>query len=239
MKNIFIFVLFINLISFSPLFSQENEHQTEIDSSVPELFEFHDVIYAIWHTAYPEKDYAMLKELIPDVNAGAEKIYSVHLPGILHDKQTKWDEGVKKFRTSVEKYNQSIEENNETEMLNGAEMLHADFEMLVRIIKPVTKEVNEFHKVLYVIYHHYWPNKNMEAFGNAVNDLAMRAEELNNCVLPQWASEKNEVFKENSQKLYDAVKTLKELKDKNADDSEIETAIEKVHNSYVSIEELF
>ena len=124
-------------------------------------------------------------------------------------------------------------------MLNAAEMLHSDFEMLVRIIKPVTKEVNEFHKVLYMIYHHYWPNKNMEAFGNAVDDLEIRADELNNCVLPQWASEKNEVFKENSQKLYDAVKSLKELKDNNAEVSEIDSAIEKVHNNYVSIEELF
>jgi uncharacterized coiled-coil DUF342 family protein len=128
---------------------------------------------------------------------------------------------------------------DETEMLNAAEELHSDFEMLVRIIRPVTKEVDEFHKVLYMIYHHYWPNKNMEELGKAVDDLNMRAEELNNCVLPKWAADKSENFKEQSQKLYDSTKNLKVLKDAEADVSEIEKAIEKVHDNYVALEKLF
>ena len=109
-------------------------------------------------------------------------------------------------------------------------MLHSDFEMLVRIIKPVTKEVDEFHKVLYMIYHHYWPNKNMEEFGKAVDDLELRAEELNECVLPKWAKDKSNEFMEQSQKLYDSTKNLKALKNSNADDAELEKAIEDVHD---------
>ena len=124
-------------------------------------------------------------------------------------------------------------------MLSAAENLHSDFEMLVRIIKPVTKEVDEFHKVLYMIYHHYWPNKNMEEFGKAVDDLEMRAEELNKCILPKWASDKSEEFSVQSEKLYESTKNLKELKDANADESEIERAVENVHTNYVSLEGLF
>ncbi len=98
MKNtINLFLIIIFLISFQ-LFSQEDQHSSEIDSSVPELFEFHEVIYPIWHTAYPEKDYAMLKEMVPEVNSGAEKIYSAPLPGILRDKKEEWDKEVAKFR---------------------------------------------------------------------------------------------------------------------------------------------
>ena len=239
MKNLFVFLF--TLLLFIPfyLFSQDDEHSSEVNSSVPELFAFHEVIYPIWHTAYPEKNYAMLKEMVPQVNEGAEKIYTAQLPGILRDKQEEWDKGVAKLRTSVEKYNQEMAGTNEEEMLLAAEVLHSDFEMLVRIVKPVTKEVEEFHKVLYMIYHHYWPNKNMEEFGKAVDDLAMRADELANCVLPKWASDKTDSFKEQSQKLYDATKKLKELKDSKADDTELGKAIEDVHDNYVALEGLF
>ena len=239
MKNPIYLILIMVLQTFFPIFSQYDEHSSEINSTVPELFEFHDIIYPIWHTAYPEKNYSMLKEMVPDVNAGAEKIYSAKLPGILRDKESDWKEGVSKFRSSVERYDKAMEGTDETEMLNAAEELHSDFEMLVRIIRPVTKEVDEFHKVLYMIYHHYWPNKNMEELGKAVDDLNMRADELNNCVLPKWAADKSEDFIEKSQKLYDSTENLKALKDAEADVSEIEKAIEKVHDNYVALEKLF
>jgi hypothetical protein len=239
MKNKINLILILTLLLALPLFSQDDEHSSEVNSSVPELFDFHEVIYPIWHTAYPEKNYAMLKEMVTEVNSGAEKIYAAQLPGILRDKEEEWNKGVTKLRSSVENYNQAMEGNDEAEMLSAAEVLHSDYEMLVRIVKPVTKEVDEFHKVLYMIYHHYWPNKNMEEFGKAVDDLAIRADELANCVLPKWASDKAEPFAEQSQKLYDSTKNLKALKDSDADDAQLEKAIEDVHDNYVALEGLF
>jgi hypothetical protein len=238
MKNIFLFTVAFALLTHSTSFTQDREHSSEINSSVPELSEFHEVIYPIWHTAYPTKDIAMLKEMVSEVNDGAEKIYSAQLPGILRDKKEEWDEGVKRFRSSVERYNNATEGSSE-EMLSSAEELHSNFEMLVRIIRPVTKEVDEFHKVLYMIYHHYWPNKNSEEFNKAVDDLQLRAEELNTCVLPKWVTEKTEAIKKQSQKLFNSTNNLKELKDDNADNSEIENAIERVHSDYMALEALF
>ena len=239
MKTKINLIFFILLLISLPLLSQEDEHSSEIDSSVPELFAFHEVIYPIWHTAYPEKNYEMLKEMVTDVNSGAEKIYTAQLPGILRDKQDEWGKGVEKFRASVAKYNEAMAGTNEEKMLLAAEGLHSDYEMLVRIIRPVTKEVDEFHKVLYMIYHHYWPNKDMEEFSKAVDDLAMKADELANCVLPKWASEKSEAFAEQSQKLYESTKTLKALKDSKADASQLDKSVEDVHTNYVNLEALF
>jgi len=240
MKKIFIPFIAIVLFAWFAGLAQEDAHSSEINSSVPELFDFHEVIYPIWHTAYPEKNYAMLKEMVPEVNSGAEKIYSAELPGILRDKKSEWDEGVQKLRSSVEKYNGAMQGEDEIKMLTAAEDLHSDYEMLVRIIRPVTKEVDEYHKVLYMIYHHYWPNKNMEEFGKAVDDLTMRAEELSNCALPKWAADKTEEFKKQTQELYISTKELKDLKDSgNASDADFEKSIENVHSEYVALERLF
>lgn len=239
MKSIILFLLVFVLFSFINSFSQQEDHASEINSSVPELFDFHEVVYPLWHTAYPNKDYAMFKKLLPDVNAGVEKIYAAKLPGILRDKENEWNEGLDKLRASVKDYNTACEENNESGMLTSAEELHSNFEMLVRIVKPVTKEVDEFHKVLYMIYHHYGPNKNTEELNNAIDDLMMRADELKNCVLPKWATDKKDDFAKAADELYNSTKELQTLKNSKADYKQINEGIEKVHTDYQKLEALF
>jgi acyl carrier protein phosphodiesterase len=239
MNKLVILLFILVFLASTFLFSQEDQHASETSSSVPELFDFHEIIYPIWHTAYPEKNYSMLKEMELQVQEGAAKIYSAKLPGILRDKQEEWDKGIAKFRSSVDRYSKAMNGTDEAEMLNVAEELHSDFEMLVRIVKPITKEVDEFHKVLYMIYHHYWPNKNMTEFSKAVDDLEFRAEELNKCVLPKWATDKSDDFMKHSQKLYESTKKLKEMKDAEASNDELNKAIEDVHSNYTALETLF
>lgn len=239
MRNLILLLFVIVICSFNNSYSQKEDHSSEITSSVPELFDFHEVVYPMWHTAYPNKDYALFKQLLPDVNAGVEKIYSAKLPGILRDKEKEWNEGLDKLRASVKDYNKACEENNEAGMLTSAEVLHSNFEMLVRIVKPVTKEVDEFHKVLYMIYHHYGSNKNTEELGKAIDDLYLRADELKNCVLPKWATDKKEDFTKAADELYNATKELQTFKNFNADDKQIQNSIEKVHTNYQKLEVLF
>lgn len=239
MKNPIIFLIVFGLSYFSSIQAQHEDHSSEISSSVPELFDFHEVVYPLWHTAYPNKDYALFKQLLPDVNAGVEKIYAAKLPGILRDKEKEWNGGLDKLRASVADYNKACEENNEAGMLTAAEELHSNFEMLVRIVKPVTKEVDEFHKVLYMIYHHYGPNKNTEELSKAIDDLYLRADELKNCVLPKWATDKKDEFTKATDELYISTKELKDLKDSKSDDKQIQISIDKVHTNYQKLEALF
>lgn len=237
--NYLIIVFLILFLSLPKIYSQQENHNSEINSSVKELFDFHEVIYPIWHTAYPNKDYALFKELLPKVNEGAAKIYEVNLPGILRDKEDAWKSELENLRKSVDMYNKSCNENNESSILVAAEELHTSFEKLVRIIKPVTKEVDEFHKVLYMIYHHYGPDKNTVELNKAIDDLYLRADELKNCVLPKWASDKKEDFTKAAEELFNSTKELKKLKDSNADAKVIDSGIEKVHTNYQRLEALF
>lgn len=239
MKSIVLFLFVSVLFSFNNSFSQNEDHSTEVTSSVQELSDFHEVVYPLWHTAYPNKDYALFKQLLSDVNAGVEKIYAAILPGILRDKEKEWKDGLDKLSASVADYNKACEENNEAGMLTSAEVLHSNYEMLVRIVRPVTKEVDEFHKVLYMIYHHYGPNKNTEELGKAIDDLYLRADELKNCVLPKWATDKKDEFAKAADELYTSTQELKELKDSKADDKQIQSSIDKVHANYQKLEALF
>jgi len=239
MKNLIIFLIIFTLTQLNSIQAQQEDHSTEINSSVPELSAFHEVVYPLWHTAYPNKDYVLFKQLLPEVNSGVEKIYSAKLPGILRDKEKEWNEGLDKLRASVKDYNKACEKNDEAGMLTSAEILHSNYEMLVRIVRPVTKEVDEFHKVLYMIYHHYGPNKNTEELGKAIDDLMIRADELKNCTLPKWATDKKDDFAKAADELYNSTRKLQSLKNSKTDDKQIDAAIEKVHTDYQQLEALF
>lgn len=215
-----------------PAFTQETE------SAVPELAAFHEVVYPIWHTAYPEKDIAMLKSLVPQVNELAEKVFSAKLPGILRDKQAKYDAGLAEFRKSVEAYNAAAKGADDKAMLDAAEVLHAKYEALVRTIRPVLKEMDEFHKILYVVFHKDLPGKDWDAIRAAAPSLMAKAEAVTKAQLPARLQPKSGMFNAAAAGLAEAAAALAGL-GRQADAVAIEYAVQKLHTRYQELEKIF
>ena len=212
--------------------------QEETESTVPELMEFHSIIYPIWHDAYPEKDYEALKSYVSEINSLAEKVYTASLPGILRDKQDKWEEGLKEFKQAVDDYNAAAADDNNEALLQAAEDLHSKFEMMVRIIRPVLKEVDEFHKVLYVIYHKYMPEKELDKIKSVMEELLNKADAITQAELPKRLEDKTENFKQAAGELYESVKYLKSTFNSENDDAII-SAVEHMHTKYQNLEAIF
>ena len=215
-----------------PAFTQETE------SAVPELAAFHEVIYPIWHTAYPEKDIAMLKSLVAQVNELAGKVYAAKLPGILRDKQAKYDAGLAEFRKSVEAYNAAAKGADDKAMLDAAEVLHAKYEALVRTIRPVLKEMDEFHKVLYVVFHKDLPDKKWDNIRAAAPDLMAKAEAVTKATLSARLQPKSEIFNAAAAALVEAATALAGLGPQ-AEGAAIEQAVLKLHTRYQELEKIF
>lgn len=230
--------IIVSFILFSSVFAQEEKQSTETSSDVPELFAFHDVIYPIWHTAFPSKDIEMLKGYVDEVNSGAQKIYNVTLPGILRDKEEKWNSGVSKFKSSVEQYNKAAEGADNKAMLDAAEVLHSDYEMLVRIIRPMSKEIDNYHQTLYMIYHYYYPEKDYQKLKEAADELFKKAEILKSADTPRRAVNKKEEYLKAVENLYEATSTLKFSADKN-EIERIDKLVETVHTKYQDMEKIF
>ena len=231
MKKYIMMFFFLLLTTFTSFPQTE-----DTDSSIPALESFHEIIYPIWHTAYPEKDYAALKSYVPEINKKADIIYSVKLPGILREKQEKWNNGIVELKASVEAYNKAAVGEDNAALLLAAENLHSKYENLVRAIRPVLKEMDAFHKVLYVIYHTYLPDKNYEQIALLTDDLLSKAEAITTAKLPKRVQSKSEVIKTASENL---VLSVKELKEKSKDEVEFAAAVEKMHSNYQSLEALF
>jgi hypothetical protein len=238
-KLFFVFALAAFLLSGKISFGQIDS--SEITWTVPELMKFHDVIYLIWHEAYPAKDTKALKGFVPEIKASMEKINNAKLPGIVREKESKWKEGLVNFNDAANNYYKVSEGSDEQAILDAAENLHSNFEMMVRILKPVMKEVDEYHKVLYVIYHKYFTDKKYNEILNVMDDLILKADAITKVAedkLQKRLKEKYSGYAPAAKELYDNTVALKDILKTN-DSAKIDPAVEKMHSSYQKLEGLF
>jgi hypothetical protein len=233
MKKIFLIAVILSL----PLLGQEKEH--EINSQVKELTDFHEVIYQIWHTGWPEKNIKFLRSLSPDVENGFEKIKSAELPGILRDKKMKWEEGIKKFSVCVDEYKNTAVKNDSVGLLNAAEKLHFQYEMLVRVIRPVLKEADAFHQVLYMLYHYYTPEYNFIKIKESAAELQNKMEDLNKAKLSKRMEDREKAFNDARMELEIAIKKFTETVKTGDNKKAITSAVELVHSKYGELEKVF
>ncbi len=228
-----VLLIFTFVFSFN-LFAQEEECADETNTNIPALSEFHEIIYPIWHTAYPSKDIDALKSYVQEVNEKAAKIFAVKLPGILREKESKWKIAVEEFKDAVKLYNDAAQGSDDQKLLDAAEILHAKYENLVRVIKPIVKELDEFHKVLYVIYHRYLPDKRWDDVRSKCDELREKSQKVLEAKLPKRLENKSEEYKTLAQQLIQSIEELCV-----ASDNEMENAVEKMHSKYEELQELF
>lgn len=226
------------IISLTPLLSAQQAEKKETKSNVPELSEFHKIIYEIWHNAYPKNDVAALRSYVKDVNAYAEKLYSAKLPGIWKGKQEKWNKGIEEFKKAVDRYNTAAKGKDDGLMMYAAEELHTRFENLVDIIRPALNEIEEFHETLYVIYHKYMPNKEYDKIKELSEELKTKAEAIKNAKLNKKYESKAEEFKKAADELGIAVSELYNETKKDAKKA-MDQAVEKVYTAYQRLVKLF
>lgn len=233
MKKLIVIFLFM-FLSF-PVLAQ---HEHETSSDVPELTEFHEVIYQLWHTAWPEKNISMLKSLLPDIQKGIDKINSVELKGILRDKKPKWEEGLKKLNDCVVAYKAAIDKDNTQAILDEAEKLHALYEGLVRVVKPMVKEVDAFHQVLYMLYHYYAPEYNLTKIKEAAAEMKAKMEDVMKAQLSKRLEARTDKFNLSRTELELAVNEFNDVVAKGNKEA-ILKSVDKVHNKYQELEKVF
>lgn len=210
----------------------------EIVTTVPALDAFHDVIMPMWHTAYPDKDYVELRKLAKEVDAGIAKIAAAKLPAILHDKEAAWAKGLAALKAAGAAYGKAAAGTDDAALLKAAETLHTVYEAQVQIVRPVLPEMNEFHKVLYVVQHTYVPEKNWAAVCKVSGDLLAKAQAIAGATLPKRAAAKADAFKQATDALTADVQALVSACKANRA-ADIEKAADTVHARYEGLGKIF
>ncbi len=216
-------------------FSTYAQNPADATARVPALDAFHEVIYKIWHEAWPKKDTAMLAQLLPEVEKGISEVASAPLPGILREKKSAWEEGVKRLQSAGTEYKAAVAAGDEQKMLAAAEVLHSRFEGLMRAIRPVMKELDDFHAVLYMLYHHYLPKYDIQNIKSSAFELKQKMAALNAAQVPGRLKSREAEFQAARGTLSKSVDALESSIRSNSEKA-IRDAAESVHSNYQSLE---
>jgi primosomal protein N'' len=230
----------VALTLFSPALAQQTKqtHADETVAQVPILTDFHEVIFKVWHTAWPDKNLAMLTELLPEIRHFSDSLGKVQLPGILRDKQKAWKLNTAKLQEIVSEYAGATSPVDSQKLLDAAERLHAQYEALVRMTRPVLEEMDAFHQVLYMLYHHYLPGKNQEKLTSSVKELKERMTALNKATLPERLTKREAAFNAARSSLAHSVEALDaSMAEDNLE--EFASKVETMHTNYQTLEKVF
>lgn len=231
-------VLIFSLLTIVPALTAEHMPDPETESTVPELIAFHDVIYPIWHTAFPARDYAALRGFLPEIEAGMARINAAVLPGILREKKQAWESGLAEFNKAVAAYRAAAAGTDDQALLDAAEMLHMRFEMQVRAIRPVAREVDAYHRVLYVVFHKHLPEKKYADICAAAPDMVAKAEAVAKATLSPRLAAKAEAFQNAAARLLAETRLL-EAAGKTCLEKDIVARVGAVHDAYLALEKVF
>jgi len=242
MKKFFVLLCFGSLLFYTQAsFAQTKVNSAEITSSVPELSDFHAIIYPIWHDAYPAKDFKALKGFVPQIKASVESINNAKLPGILRDKEAEWKSVLKELNSVAQNYYEAAGSNDNEALLAAAEKLHSMYERMNRVIRPVIKEIDDYHQTLYIIYHKLYPEEKYDEIAGLADTFVLKAEAIMNYPqdrLKQRLGENIDRFNVSAKKLYSSTVALKEALNGNEIKKKNE-AVQTVHKAYQDLESVF
>jgi hypothetical protein len=242
MKKYHYFLVVILISCWNTLaMAQTKVDPAELSSSVPQLTEFHEIIFPMWHNAYPAKDYKALKDLVPGIKARVEAINGAELPGILRDKGPEWKNLLKELNNIAQSYYDAAAGNNNEALLAAAEKLHGQYERMVRALRPAIKEIDDYHQTLYVIYHKLLPDGKYDEIAALAGTLVTKAEAIMNYPkdkLKQRLGDSAAKFDASAKGLVDATNALKEALNGN-DTGRKKQAVETMHSAYQKLDSLF
>ena len=242
MKKLLISISLFLALSFCFVsFGQTKVDPDEISSKVQELTDFHDIIYPMWHDAYPAKDYNALKGFVPKIKSSIESINKVKLPGILREKEIAWKGQLNELNNSAQYYYAAASSNNNIDLLTAVEKLHSSYEKMVMVLRPALKEIDDFHQTLYIIYHKLLPDSKYDEIAGLTGTLTSKAEAIVNYPQDKLKSrfgDKLGAYNVSAEKLLASVTSLIEVLKSN-DPAKKKEAVESMHKAYESLVSLF
>lgn len=242
MKKFFLLFCLLSLLFDTGIsYTQVKIDSAEITSDVPELNNFHEVIFTMWHNAYPAKDFKALKGFVPQIKASVEALNNAILPGILRDKEEAWKRQLNELNIVAQDYYSAAERDDNEALLTAAEKLHYHFERMMRVIRPVIKEIDNFHQTLYIVYHKLYPNGAFDEIAMLADTLIGKADAI--VKYPQERLKKRlgnriDSFDAAAKALFNATVALKEALEGDAPEKKAE-AVESMHTSYQNLDAVF
>ena len=144
---------------------------------------------------------------------------------------------IKNLQNNLSALQKAVKEDNKESMLKTVETIHSSYEKLVRVIRPSLAELESFHEELYKVYHSYMPNNDIEKIKTIIPAMKTKIGLLKQAKLPQNLADRKNKFDESVSRLETSLNELENIIKTNSKEK-IQSAVEKLHSAYQSIDTL-
>ncbi len=194
--------------------------------------------HLFWHTAYPDKDYQAIRDAVPAFKEKMEVVNKAELPGFFREKKEDFEKKREALSIAVKELDEKAKGNDNEALLNATENLHTAYEQLVRVFAPRVKELENFHLVLYPLWHEALPKKDFKAIIACAPTLQEKMDTLMKVDFPEKFKENVPQFIEKRKALKDSVDELVKACNKK-DNKKIEEKLDKMHTAYMELDGVF
>lgn len=205
---------------------------------VEEIREFHGVLFPVWHTYLPERDFKSIREAVPEFKRTLEILMKAELPQFYHNVKDDFEDKRESLTLAVENLDSVAQTGDDEKLAKAVEDMHTAFEKMVRVLAPRIKELEDFHLVLYPLWHQAMPKKDFRAIKASIPSLKERIDALMKAQLPQKLKDVEIQFIERRETLRKEVLELADVCRQNKDHKIIEK-LTQMHEAYLKLDEVF
>ena len=239
-KTLIFLTLILTLLS-SALADTKNTPQKEIGMKKPTLEgleEFHEVLAPIWHKAYPDKDFKAIREAVPGFQEKMELILRAELPGFYRERNKEFEGKRGILARSVEELENKANGDDNQALLVATENLHTAFARLAFFFAPRVRELEEFHLILYPLWHKALPDKSFQTIRDSAPVLQEKMDALMKANLPDNSKGIEPNFIEKRNILKKSVSELIKACD-SKNNKKLEEKLVKMHKAYMELDQVF
>jgi len=236
-------------LSFNSIFLTGCGKETEIKEEPPPITEmkkpgvtgireFHQVLYPVWHDYYPQGDFKSIREAIPEFEKTLKALVDAELPEFYHNVKDDFENKRDNLAFAVRKLRAVAQTGDDEKLAKAVEDMHTAFEQMARVLAPRTRELEEFHLVLYPLWHQAMPNKDYKAIKAAIPSLESKMDTLMSAQLSQRFSGIQSEFVEKREALKLTVEELADVCRQNKDEKIIDK-LTQMHEAYRELDQVF
>lgn len=200
--------------------------------------EFHEVLYPVWHSYLPDGDYQSIRQAIPEFKRTTGILMETDLPQYYHTVKDDFETKRQNLALAVEELESVAQTGDDKDLAKAVEDMHTAFERMARVLAPRIRELDEFHLVLYPLWHQAMPNKDYQAVKAVIPSLEKRLADLMRAQLPQRFKGIEPQFLEKREALSQAVHELADVC-RQDEDEKILDRLTQMHEAYRALDHVF
>jgi hypothetical protein len=200
--------------------------------------EFHQVLYPVWHDYFLQGNFQAIRNAIPEFKKATKILTEAELPQFYHNIKDDFEAKRRNLASAVDKMESVAHTGDDKELAKAVEQMHTAFERMARVLAPRIRELEQFHLVLYPLWHQAMPKKDYQAIKAAIPSLEGKMEALMQARLSRRFTGIESQFVEKRQALRLSVENLAEVCRQNQDEKIIDK-LSVMHDAYRELDQIF